>query len=157
MDTSLLQPYLGPISTVYDVDLVHSDSAIVRIRMEAKKQLDFEEGNREFPEGIFIRFYDENGKMTSTIRADVGYYDRSANLYRGVGDVQVENIEKEQRLNTEELFWDPTAKKIFTEKFVTIREGETFLQGTGMDAKDDFSEYTIYKISDGRTILPEDS
>ena len=59
---------------------------------------------------------------------------------------EVKNIEKKQQLNTEELFWTPNTKKIFTEKFVTIRlENDEILYGTGLDAAQDLSTYTITK------------
>jgi hypothetical protein len=37
------------------------------------------------------------------------------------GKVEVINTAKQEQLNTEELFWKPDTKKIFTDKFVTIK------------------------------------
>lgn len=154
IDTSLLEPYLGPISEASDVLLYHSDSAIVRTQLKAKKQIEFETGNLEFPEGINITFFDINGEITTTMKADKGYYSKKDNLYRGEGDVVVDNLEKEQKLSSEELFWDPNAKKIYTDKFVTIEEKETLFNGTGMEADEGFNEYKLFKVINSRTILP---
>ena len=55
------------------------------------------------------------------------------------------NLEKKQQLNTEELFWTPATMKIFTEKFVTIKLENEVLYGTGLDATQDLSTYTIRK------------
>lgn len=154
VDVSLLEKYTGPVSVAYNIDLVHSDSTIVRTHLKAKKQMEFENGNIEFPEGIEIEFFDKDGNTTTTMRADRGYFDRNANLYRGEGDVRVENFEKDQSLASEEVFWDPNAKKIYTEKFVTVREKETVFNGTGMEADEGFNEYKMYKVTNSRTILP---
>ena len=116
--------------------------------------MEFDNGNIEFPEGIEIEFFDKDGNTTTTMRADRGYFDRNANLYRGEGDVRVENLEKDQSLASEEVFWDPNAKKIYTEKFVTVREKETVFNGTGMEADEGFNEYKMYKVTNSRTILP---
>jgi len=154
VDSSMFEVYDGPISTAYDIELFHSDSAVVRSHLVARKQMEFDGGDLEFPEGINITFFDKEGNVTTTMRADRGYYIRKDNLYRGEGDVQVNNLEKEQKLSSEELFWDPNAKKIYTEKFVTVQERETLFNGTGMEADEGFNEYKLFKVTNSRTILP---
>jgi LPS export ABC transporter protein LptC len=154
VDTSLLEAYLGPISEAYDIDLYHSDSAIVRTHLKARKQVEFESGDFEFPEGIEIVFFDVEGNVTTTMSAEKGFYIKKDNIYRGEGDVKVANLEKDQSLASEELFWDPNAKKIYTEKFVTVQERETIFNGTGMEADENFTDYKLFKITNSRTILP---
>jgi LPS export ABC transporter protein LptC len=68
--------------------------------------------------------------------------------------VQVENFEKRQKLASEELFWNPAKKKIYTDKFVTIQDPQRLIKGTGMEADESFSEYEIYSVIDSRTIIP---
>ena len=150
----MFEVYDGPMSTAYDIELFHSDSAVVRSHLVASKQMEFDGGDLEFPEGIEITFFDKEGNITTTMRADRGFYVKKDNLYRGEGDVQVNNLEKEQKLSSEELFWDPYAKKIFTEKFVTVQERETIFNGTGMEADEGFNEYKLFKVTNSRTILP---
>ncbi|WP_332912714.1 LPS export ABC transporter periplasmic protein LptC [Algoriphagus boritolerans] len=134
--------------------MVQSDSAIVRSEITAAKQLEFLDGNIEFPEGIEIKFYTKEGQLETTMRADRGYFIQSENLYRGEGDVQIQNLLKDQKLQTEEIFWDQPRKKIYTDKFVTIQERQTLFNGTGMEADDSFSEYTLKQVRDSRTLLP---
>ncbi|MDO9552747.1 MULTISPECIES: LPS export ABC transporter periplasmic protein LptC [Rhodonellum] len=153
-DTALLEVYQGPTSIGYDIDLVHSDSAIIRTNLKAKKQLEFGTGDIEFPEGIEISIFGRDGELTTTMRADRGYFIRKDNLYRGEGDVQVHNLEKNQKLSSEELFWDPNTKKIYTDKFVTIQEQETLINGTGMEADEGFNEYKLFKVTNSRMLLP---
>ncbi|MCH7397900.1 LPS export ABC transporter periplasmic protein LptC [Belliella sp. DSM 107340] len=154
VDTSFLESYLGPTGIGYDIDLFHSDSTRIKINLKAKKQLEFSNGDNEFPEGIEIFFYDDEGDLTTTIKADRGYYIRKDDIYRGEGDVQVENMEKQQKLASEELFWNPTTKKIYTDKFVTIQDPQRLIKGTGMVADESFSEYEIMSVIDSRTIIP---
>jgi len=154
VDTSFMESYLGPMGIGYDIDLFHSDSTRIKINLKAKKQLEFSNGDYEFPDGIEIFFYNDQGGLTTKIRADRGYYIRKDDVYRGEGDVQVENMEKQQKLASEELFWNPTIKKIYTEKFVTIQDPQRLIKGTGMEADESFSEYEIKKVIDSRTIIP---
>lgn len=153
-DPEAILVYEGPINEAFMVNLVQSDSAVLRTRLKAPHQLDFADGDMEFPEGIEIEFFDEQGRLETTMRADRGYYDKEKNLYRGEGNVRVQNLIKDQRLQTEEIFWNQAEKKIYTEKFVTIQEKETLFNGTGMEADDNFSNYTLKNIRDSRTILP---
>lgn len=147
VDKSQLAFYEGPTRTGSNIVLVHSDSAIVRTKLMADRQLEFKNGNIEFPEGIVIHFFEKDGEMSTTIRADRGYYERKTDLYRGEGDVQVHNLLKNQKLNSEELFWDKTKKKIFTEKFVTVEEPSRIINGTGMEADESFNEYSFTKVT----------
>lgn len=154
VDASAFQVYDGPLNTAIDIHLMHSDSAVVRSEIRAAKQLEFSNGNIEFPEGIDIQFFEVDGTLSTTMKADKGYYLKTENLYKGIGNVQVNNILKDQRLQSEELYWNPSEKKIYTETFVTIQEKQTLFNGTGMEADESFSKYKLKKVRDSRTVLP---
>ena len=147
VDKSQLEFYDGPMRTSYDIELLHSDSAVVVTKLTAAKQLVYQNGDIHFPEGILIHFYEKDGQLSSTIRADRGFYEKRLHLYRGEGDVRVHNIIKEQKLTSEELFWDPNKKIIYTNKFVTVEEPKRLIQGTGMEADEGFNHYKFDKVS----------
>lgn len=150
----LLQVYEGPVNSAQNIHILHSDSAVLRSEITAPKQLEFANGDLEFPEGIDIQFFNLQGQLETTMRADKGYFLRDQNLYKGEGNVQVKNLPKDQRLQTEELFWNQAERKIYSEKFVTIQERQTLFNGTGMEADDGFSAYKLKKVRDSRTLLP---
>lgn len=154
VDTSALQVYDGPLNSAINIHLIHSDSAIVRSEIRAPKQLEYSNGNIEFPEGIDIQFFEVDGTLSTTMKADKGFYLKTENIYKGIGNVQVNNLLKDQRLQAEELYWNPTDKKIYTETFVTIQEKQTLFNGTGMEADESFSKYKLKKVRDSRTVLP---
>ncbi|GGZ18881.1 hypothetical protein GCM10007049_08970 [Echinicola pacifica] len=137
------------------MEVFRSDSAVVRIKLTAAKQLVFKSQDMEFPEGILIHFYDTNGALSSTIKANKAYYSFKDKLYRGEGDVRVHNIEKGNKLNSEELFWDERKEIIFTEKFVTVEKDDgTIINATGMEADQGFNEYTFHKVERSRVPIP---
>jgi LPS export ABC transporter protein LptC len=149
-----IELYDGPINEAVDIVLIHSDSAVLRTEIKAPKQLEFKNGDLEFPEGIEIKFFAVTGVLETTMRADRGYFIKDENLYRGEGNVQIQNLIKDQKLQTEEIFWNQSQKKIWTEKFVTIQERQTLFNGTGMEADDSFSTYQLKQVRDSRTLLP---
>lgn len=140
------QEYTGPQRIVENMEMFYSESEHVKVKMVADLVYEFETGDREFPKGIYLEFYnEENDSLESTLRANNAYFFKAENMWRGRGNVEVKNIAKNEQLNTEELFWKPAEEKIFTEQFVTIRQQGDVLHGKGLDAKQDLSDYTIMK------------
>lgn len=137
--------YEGPLQEATDVEMLYTEKDHIKSKMIAPRILEFKNGDREFPDGLYLEFYDETGKMTSSLKANHAYYFKREDQWRGRGKVEVRNVQKKQQLNTEELFWRPLTKKIFTEKFVTITLESEVLYGTGLDALQDLSTYTIKK------------
>lgn len=146
--------YEGPLNWSDSIRTLYSDSAIVIVMVEAAKQVQFETGDLEFPEGIFISFYGKDGGISSTLKADHGYFFREENRYTGVGGIVVENIEDQSKLLTDTLHWSPPEKKVYTKAKVMIIEAADTLRGQGLEAAEDFSTYTILK-PEGTTILNE--
>jgi LPS export ABC transporter protein LptC len=144
-DVKVPAEYTGPLREVENVELFHSENQIVKVKMVAPMLYEFQNGDQEFPKGLYVEFFDETGKLESTLRANHAYYFKADKQWRGRGKVEVKNIAKNEQLNTEELFWKPDEKKIHTDKFVTIRQEEDVLYGQGLEARQDMSDYTILK------------
>lgn len=144
-DNDLKEPveYSGPLRKIKGVETFYTENNTVKIKMVAADVYEYENGDREFPNGLYIEFYDEFGKLESTLKANRAYFFKKENQWRGRGKVEVKNIAKNEQLNTEELFWKPAEEKIFTEKFVTIREEGNVIYGRGLEAKQDMSEYEV--------------
>lgn len=137
--------YDGPQRIAENVELFYTENNQVKVKMVAALVHEFENGDRDFPNGIYLEFYDEAGNLESTLRANEAYYFKKEHQWRGRGKVEVKNIGKNEQLNTEELFWRPSEEKIFTDKFVTIRQQTDVIYGQGLEAKQDMSDYVIKK------------
>jgi LPS export ABC transporter protein LptC len=143
--TELKEPveYTGPLREAENVELYNSEDDQIKYKLTAELIYEYTNGDRKFPKGVYVEMYDEIGKLKSTLRANYAEYIKEKDHWRGEGKVEVKNIEKNEQLNTEELFWNPKTKKIFTSKFVTIRQQGDVLYGTGLDAMQDLSDYQI--------------
>lgn len=146
--TETAQPkvYDGPIREAENIETFYSEKEKVTVKINAKRVSEFHNGDRYFPDSVFIEFYDELGAVSSTLSANSAYFYKGENKWKGVGNVEVKNKQKGEQLNTEELYWYPMKKKINTDKFVTIRTGKEVIYGTGLDAKQDMTEYKIQKV-----------
>jgi LPS export ABC transporter protein LptC len=142
---SQMQVYDGPVMEGTDIETLYSDSARVRVKVLAKKQLQFESGDRTFPEGIYIEFFNEQGQQSSSLKANHAKYDKATDIYIATGDVIVKDLTDNKQLNSEELHWNKREKRVYTEKFVRIQTAEETLMGEGLTATQDFSSYKILK------------
>lgn len=142
------KPYAGPQLIVSNIRALVSDSGKPQILMSAPQQIEYETGNRYFPNGIQIDFYDEDtAKKPSQLTAKKGKFDKNKNLYTVTEDVVIQNYVEHKKLQTEELHWNPQTHKIFTDKFVKIQTPEELLTGTGLESNEDFSSYKILKVA----------
>ncbi len=137
--------YDGPIREMENVEMLYTEQQTIKVKLQAKKIFEFLNGDREFPEGLYLEFYNEAGVLTSTLQANTAFYFKAEEKWRGRGKVEVKNFAKGEQLNTEELFWKRDTKRIFTDKFVTIKQDTEVLYGTGLEAAQDLSDYTILK------------
>jgi len=90
---------------------------------------------------IKVEFYNDSGEIDNVLTADSSrYYQAQGNIL--VWD-SVQITGKKGRLNTEELIWNESIQKFFTEKPVKITTPTEVLYGIGMEANRDFSWYRI--------------
>ena len=147
--------YEGPMSSMDSIVSIMSDSGQFKMRIKASHQNDFDNGDTEWPDGIFVEFFNNSGKITTFFEANYVYYTKADKLYPAVGNVKVENYDNGDKLNTEELYWNETKEEYYTEKFVTINTDGEVHTGEGLEANQDFSNYKILKPS-GTFTLEDD-
>jgi len=145
-ESNIPKIYNGPLTTLTKSLILYSDSAIVRTRLTAPLQLDFADKNREFPKGIKLEFFNAQGEKTSTLTAAYGSYKGKDDLYMVRGNVFIIDMEN-QRFYTEELFWNPTTRKITSDKFIKIETPRDTLMGLGFESDESLSRYKILKPS----------
>jgi len=148
--------YSGPMREGDNVTMLYAEKDMLKMKLIGKRVLEFENGDREFPEGLFIEFYNEQGKLSSTLAANHAYFFRREYQWRGRGHVEVKNLETLEQLNTEELYWKPDTKRIFTDKFVTIKTTTDVIYGTDLDAAQDMSQYTLRNTTGSFETTEED-
>jgi LPS export ABC transporter protein LptC len=99
----------------------------------------------EFPNTLAADFYNEQGKAESKLTAKYGKYRENESIVYLKDDVVVINFAKGDTLYCDELYWDRNrfGKEFYTNKPVRIRTKTQVLNGVGMEARQDFKEWTI--------------
>ncbi|MGA0558359.1 LPS export ABC transporter periplasmic protein LptC [Larkinella sp. VNQ87] len=143
------KPYTGPLEEINNVQVLYSEAGALKVKMNTPLQYKYQSNDRVYPKTVNIEFYGPDRQVETTLRADSGRYVHAQNFYRVMGNVVVINRKTNQELYTPELNWNPTTKKVYTEKAVKILSKNTNerLEGVGLDTDQTFSHYFIRKTS----------
>lgn len=138
-----------PSQTGKNITMLYSDSTILRIKLQAPQMLTYEKDVKEpmtiLPKGLFVVFYDEKGKQTTTLKGNYAVRFEKSQRIEIKYNVEVVN-EKGEKLNTESLVWDEQKKKITSNAFVKITTAKEIITGNGLEANQDFTKYEIKDI-----------
>ena len=135
-----------PVETSKEVELIYSDSSIVRAKLITPILKFYKVNNayHEMPSGLYVEFYGPNNKIESTLSAKYGRKFQNQGIIEVKDSVVVIN-DKGERLDTEKLIWNERTKKIYTNSFVRITTLKDIMFGDGMEANQNFTNYRIYK------------
>lgn len=148
----------APTESGKDVEIIYSDSAVIKVKLFAPQYDNFsgKSPRQELPKGVKVEFYGDNLKVKTKLTANYGIRYEQKKRVEVKNNVIVVN-EKGEQLNTEHLIWDEATKEIYTDKYVRITTGGDVLEGNGLRANQDFSEYEILDPVGDKEILVKDT
>lgn len=135
----------APSVSVTNTEIIISKNALIEVKVKSKQinqYADIEEPYTEFPEGLFVQFYDSTQTVTSSIKANYCIYDQTKQLWTAENDV-VAVSDVGDTLNTEFLIWDEKKGKIYSDTYVRITNSDGIIHGTGFEANQDLSDIKI--------------
>lgn len=146
-----------PGETARNVTMIYSDSSKVTTILSSRllENIEGKEPAVEFPIGLNARFYDQERRITSTLRAGYGKSLSRQKLLEVRSDVVIINLEKKEQLNTEKLFWDQGKKMIYTDAYVKIKGPDKVIFGKGLEAEENLNKRTLKQIS-GELLVEDD-
>lgn len=99
----------------------------------------------EFPKTLAADFYSEAGEIESKLTAKYGRYTETKSVVFLRDSVKVINIANGDTLFCDELYWDRNriGTEFYTDKPVKIRTRTQVLDGTGLEASQDFKTKRI--------------
>jgi len=127
-----------------DVEILYSDSAIVRIKITAPIMYNYTENEQKqtFPNGIRIEFFDANAISQSVLTAKNATRKLNEKLVIIRDSIEWHSI-KQENLYTEELNWDEANNTIYTKKFVKITRPSEKMFGYDFKSNQDFTKWEL--------------
>jgi LPS export ABC transporter protein LptC len=137
------------VESAKDVDILYSDSAVVRMRIKSplmQNRQDKDDPTRVFPNGIWVNFFDVTKSPTSHLTAKYAEYSEKNKLITLRESIVVNNY-KNEKLETEELFWSERDGRIYSKKFVRVTTPSEIIHGYGFSSNMEFTEWEIDSVS----------
>lgn len=161
-DTSMIDikydPEITPSMNTDSVTTLISDSGITRYKLVTENWQVFDKAKDPFwyfPKGIYIERFDSVFQVEAKILADTAWNFTEKRLWRLKGNVDIRNMEGEMFLS-DELFWDQQSQKVYSDKFIEIKRGDTELKGYGFESNQEMTEYRIFRPHDGKIPFREE-
>ncbi len=149
-----------PDAAGFTYEILYSDSMRVQVRIMAPEIRSFsriEEPYIEFPRGMTAYFYNDSVEVMSVIKANHVIYYNNEELWEAKNDVEAENFENGNKINTEHMFWDEKKKEIYSHTHSRIiNEDGTFYGENGFIARQDLSWYRLLGINNSTVIVKDE-
>ncbi|HEY0977156.1 MAG TPA: LPS export ABC transporter periplasmic protein LptC [Flavobacteriales bacterium] len=148
----------GPDRTTYNAEYYFSDSGLVRNRLRAGviDEYQADPPRIELSEGLELRFFDVQGREGSRLTARRGTILNGQRRMLVEGEVVFTNA-KGERLETEQLIWAQDSARVWTDRPVRVLRDRVIIHGNGLDAAEDFSRYTVRRITGTIVVDPRDT
>ena len=138
----------APVAEGKDINFKYTDSGKLITNLLADKLLDYsnlEFPYKEFPKGIEVHFWGEDGKK-NTVTADYAIqYDKTAlvDLRKNVVVITADSVV----LKATQLYWDQKNKWVFTDKpyQIKFKDGSYNDGAVGFDSSEDFTTFLSRK------------
>lgn len=132
-----------PSMEVQQIELLYSDSAVLKMKLNAPELTDYttkDTSFTEFKKGLNVLFYSSKsgkGQKDATLKADYGKYDPKREVWEYKGNVSIVGS-KNEKLKSNHLFANTKTETLYSEDFVeiTLANGS---KSSGRNFKSDFS------------------
>jgi len=147
-----------PIAEGKDIFHVYKDSGKITSKLITPLLREF--SNRrdhpynEFPNGIVLVSYSNNGLDSITIKGDFCLAYTKTLISELKGNVEIFNHTDKSKLITTQLFWDQNTDYLFSEKKFTLTSPDNVINGIGFESKKDLSKF-LAKQTSSQHILKE--
>ena len=133
-----------PVDKTTGVTVIYSDSAVVKAKMITPEYLHYKTDKPyiEMKKGVTLIFYDAEQQETSRVKSDYAIRRENEKLVELKRNVVATN-NKGQTFKSEELIWDETKGRFFSNRLVSITSQGNTLFGTNFWSNQDFSYYEI--------------
>lgn len=136
---------LTPTMATTDVNTLISDSGYTRYKVVTPLWLMFEDADEpfwRFPQGIELEQFDLAMNPESSVVADSAVYLSRKRVWQLDGNVVMVNTDRDSFL-TQQLFWEQSTRKIYTDSFIHIVRSDRTIEGYGFESDQSMKWYTV--------------
>ena len=132
-----------PLQTIDNMFAVQTKNGVVVMRSEADLMERFENdtsSKETFPKGLAVYSYTDEGLLETTVFSDNALHetfkDRDDETWAAFGNVVIQNVIKQETMETDTLYWDRSEGELYTDNYIRMYSPDGFMQGYGMRSDD---------------------
>ena len=153
-----------PVQSVRDMFIVQTENSGLQMRAEAPLMEKYERGDslsyELFPEGFNVFAYTDEGLLETRITSDNARhlkYKDGRETWEAFGNVVVQNLIKQETMETDTLYWDQKEEKIYTHRYVKMYSPQGFMQGYGMESDQRARDSKLFNPFNSYGIVAQDT
>ena len=155
-----------PMQTIVNMNAVQTKNGVLQMKMESHLMERYDNDSLScelFPDGFKVYAYNELGELETQIVSDVAKHtttkdkDNKVETWEAFGNVVITNIKKNERLQTDTLYWDREKGSIYTHSLVKMYSPQGFMQGYGMESDEMARNAHILRPFDSYGIIRKDT
>jgi len=154
-----------PVQIVDDMFSIQSKNGVLELRVEADRMERFDNdtcSKETFPQGFTVYSYTSEGLLETVLSADEAVHQvdkkgKRDEFWRANGHVVIQNVIKQETMETDTLYWDQKSNEIYTDCYVKMYSSEGFIQGYGMRSDDKARDAIILKPFNTFYVIERDS
>ena len=152
-----------PVQIVTDMFIVQTENSDLQMRAEAPLMEKYERDTLSyelFPKGFFVYGYTDEGLLETRITSDNARhlkYSDGRETWEAFGNVVVQNLIKQETMETDTLYWDQKEEKIYTHCYVKMYSPQGFMQGYGMESDQRARDSRIFNPFNSYGIVAQDT
>jgi len=153
-----------PVQVVDSMFFVQTSRGSLKMRVEAPVMERYENDTCSyelFPRGLSVFAYTEGDMLETLLYSDNAKHFKSkrknVEQWSAFGNVVVQNVIKQETMETDTLYWDQANKQIYTNCYVRMFSDKGFMQGFGMRSDEMARNSTLLKAFDSYGVVVEDS
>ena len=132
--------------------------------MEAGKMNRYEKDTvtvEHFPDGFAVYSYTDEGLLETILLSDQArhktFKTSGGEEWEAYGNVSVQNILKQETMETDTIYWDRRVNQIYTDCYIKMYSPDGFMQGYGMRSDDKARNAVIMKPFNSYSVVVQDT
>jgi len=138
------------------VTMLISDSGVIRYRVTSEVWKVYDKAAEPYwyyPKKVYFEKFNDSLRTESLVQSDTAKYYTRRKMWELRKNVVIVNL-KGDKFETSLLYWDQLSRRIYSDSFIRIEQGDMVMKGYGFESNE---QLTVYKIKKPMGDLPVDS
>ena len=137
------------------VTMLISDSGVIRYRVTSEVWKIYDKAAEPYwyyPKKVYFEKFNDSLRTESLVQSDTAKYFTRRKMWELRKNVRIINL-RGDKFETSLLYWDQLSRRIYSDSFIRIEQGDMVMKGYGFESNE---QLTVYKILKPTGDLPVD-